>query len=751
MPPADSNKHDFPKPLESRNSAAALPPSRNALLESSGWRGAPLPPVLSAAPNALGLLKALRRRWPLAVSCGLALATVAAVGTWYFPGLARSGAYSLVKVSATQPKLVFAGNESGWDFEKYQKTQAALVRHRAVLEAALREPEVAAACSGADLTEKVENLERDLVVDFTAGPEVMRITLKGERGGELVKVVEAVTREFLQESAHREQAERTLRLERGTAATSKYEEELRQKRQALREQTGSYDNSDPNTATGREFLSRQQLASAEADLLAARSELAKLQAELETRHRKDPNAEPVIPAYLIEEQVEAHLQKDALIEKKIQRMAVLEEEINETGRVAKEAEARTVQQRRELAKLKAELDGRREQLRESAVKFLQAKAKGDAQADTAKMSERVTVLQEQEKQLAARTKRLNEEINGKGGVDLAPLRAEVAKAEDVFKKVAEQAKALQVELDAPPRVTALQEAVVAPRDTKRQVQLAGLAGLGTFGCVLLGIAFREFRSRRIGTLDDVSQGLGMRLLGAMPKLPDRIRRRLGEPNGKEDFHWHHRLNESIDVTRTLLLHESQAESLQVVLVTSALEGEGKTSLASHLAASLARAGRKTLLLDSDLRKPAAHKLFDLPLEPGLSELLCGEVPVTEVIRPTRLSRLWLISAGICDGHATQALAQENVQGIFEELRGQFDYVIIDSSPVLPVADTLEIAPYTDGVILSILRDESQLPTVYAAGQRLSSLGVRVLGAVVSGTRGDTYGTEYQNVMQTAAR
>src|SRR5262249_42491525 len=153
-----------------------------------------------------------------------------------------------------------------------------------------------------------------------------------------------------------------------------------------------------------------------------------------------------------------------------------------------------------------------------------------------------------------------------------------------------------------------------------------------------------------------------------------------------DFYWHNLLNEAVDVTRTMLVHAAQADGLQIVMVTSALEGEGKTSLASHLAASLARSGRKTLLIDGDLRKPAAHRPFALPLEPGLCELLRGEVHPGDAIQPTRLSRLWLVPAGAWDSHATQALSQGNLQGIFAQARGQFDFIVIDSSPVLPLAD-----------------------------------------------------------------
>ncbi|HJT77889.1 MAG TPA: CpsD/CapB family tyrosine-protein kinase, partial [Gemmataceae bacterium] len=157
-----------------------------------------------------------------------------------------------------------------------------------------------------------------------------------------------------------------------------------------------------------------------------------------------------------------------------------------------------------------------------------------------------------------------------------------------------------------------------------------------------------------------------------------------------------------------------------------------------------RGGHKTLLVDADLRRPSAHRLFDLPGEPGLGELLRGEAAVADAVQPTRVSRLWLVPAGSGDGHTPQALAQEGVEQIFEELRGQFDYVVLDACPVLPVADALLLARHADGVILSVLRDASRLPRLHAACQRLAMLGVRVLGAVVSGARGDAYTATYHD-------
>jgi capsular exopolysaccharide synthesis family protein len=269
--------------------------------------------------------------------------------------------------------------------------------------------------------------------------------------------------------------------------------------------------------------------------------------------------------------------------------------------------------------------------------------------------------------------------------------------------------------------------------------MAGMAGFGVFGLVLVGLVLFESRKRRIFAAEDVSQGLGMNLVGTLPLLPPQVSRAVNGEAAPSDAHWQNVMAESVDVIRTVLLHSARTESLRVVMVTSAESGEGKTSLASHLAASLARAWRKTLLIDGDLRSPAAHQQFDLPLEPGFSELLRGDAEVDDVVRPTAVSRLWVMPAGKWDSHAIQALAQEEVRAFFDRLRMEYDFIIIDACPVLPVADSLLLGPHADAALFAVMREVSRSPAIYAAQQRLASLGVRTLGAVVIGEKPETYG------------
>jgi capsular exopolysaccharide synthesis family protein len=358
----------------------------------------------------------------------------------------------------------------------------------------------------------------------------------------------------------------------------------------------------------------------------------------------------------------------------------------------------------------------------------------------------VAVLQAYQEALTKDVDRLTEELKttSQGGLDLEKDREAIAISAEVARKVGAEVEAVSVEQGAPDRVQRLAEAKVPKRrDETKKIKAGGVAALGAFAFALLGVSFWEFLARRVDTPDELVSGLGMKLVGALPALPGRSRRA-----SLADQHWRSVLVESVDATRTLLLHASRLEAVRVVMVTSAVKGEGKTSLSCHLATSLARAGHRTLLVDCDLRSPATHRPFDLPRGPGLCEILRGELEPADVIRETHALGLDLLAAGQGDALALQAIARNGLQPIFKTLEAHYDFIIVDTPPILPVVDSLLIGQNVDGVVFSVMRDVSRLPQVHAAYERLAGLGAKMLGVVVSGVSSDSYRSHYYTVAQT---
>lgn len=752
MPNSDSN-HMASTPIVMPGGPSSVPALPAPPGAGATYQTVPASQELTAGT----ILQAFRRRWLTALLLATLGGVLAGAATWYLVP-SKYTASAILHVASHAPQ----GLLSSWlgvdDFANYQRTQAALVKSRLVINAALRKPEVAELAEVRDRVDPVGWLEKGLKVDTNLGPELLRVTLNGDNAEETALLVNAVTMAYIHEVVNKDRSRQQDRFDQLQENYRKYEDTLRRKRRMLKQLEESLGVEDPKTTEMRYGAELQKLTAIQTELRQTRGELARATQEaaaLQVRQNDPPEI------HLTDIDLEDFLAKDPTYQKYLAKQAQVEEDIElinntATGRARSESLAA---KRGQVESLLAAMKNRRGEVRVQVEGQLKAKAQAEVRANLEKLRDRAAGLREAEKtgllevsKQEAEVKRLALALKSpdKATAELETLRSEVGQTEALLKRINDQLDLLKVEPPAPSRVSLVEAAEVPQtKNEDRQMKFAGMAAFGTFGLVLLGVTLLECRTRRVYGADDVVQNLGLALVGTLPTLPAQARLALPTAKTARDVYWQNLLTESVDAIRTQLLHAAQTESLGVVMVTSALGGEGKTSLASHLATSLARAWRKTLLVDCDLRNPGAHKQFGQELEPGFSEVLRGESEADDVVRPTPVSRLWMISAGRWDSHAIQALAQEAVRGIFDRLREQYDFIVIDSSPVLPVADALALGQNVDAVILAVLRDVSRLPTVAAAHHRLATLGIRVFGTVVIGAGGDVPGLTYQYPKQTA--
>ena len=237
----------------------------------------------------------------------------------------------------------------------------------------------------------------------------------------------------------------------------------------------------------------------------------------------------------------------------------------------------------------------------------------------------------------------------------------------------------------------------------------------------------EYQAHRLNTSNEVGSKAGLRVLGTVPNLSAMSRKSVSQAGVMQGV-----LAESLDSIRTMLLQQSREDAPQIILITSAGDREGKTTVASHLAASLARSGRRTLLVDGDVRSPTVHLVFDAAGDPGLCEILRGEVEFAAAVQPTPVDGLMFIPGGQCDYNAIAALSKVVLGDALQKAREQFEFIVIDAAPVLTYADTLLVGGHVDAAVLSVRRDVSKIQKVNDARERMESVGIRVLGAVVNG-------------------
>jgi capsular exopolysaccharide synthesis family protein len=377
----------------------------------------------------------------------------------------------------------------------------------------------------------------------------------------------------------------------------------------------------------------------------------------------------------------------------------------------------------------------RARLRRGLEAKLRRRAEAEARLLAAHHEEREALLKRQYEVIRQEVEDLRQAADriGLAAIAYETERGEIEQAESVIKSLRVERERLEVERQSNARRVTVEVEATPPhtRNRKSQVLAAGASGLAFFLAGALGIAYRDCRARRIYSRAEVVHGLGLRVIGSLPvrgrqRPVGRARR-----NAKHAYSAH-LWREAINGVRTVLLYEASQQPLRVVLVTSAGPLEGKTTLASQLAVSIAAAGRQTLLIDADLRRPVLHHAFQVTQGPGLSEALGGERTVAAVVRPTTSPGLWLLPAGAFSERIPELLAQDRLRVLLEPLRSRYDFIVIDSSPVLPVNDALLIGQHVDAVLLSIRADRSRVPMVQEAYERLRALNIPVLGTVLNG-------------------
>ncbi len=283
------------------------------------------------------------------------------------------------------------------------------------------------------------------------------------------------------------------------------------------------------------------------------------------------------------------------------------------------------------------------------IKELQIEMASDSPNDRVTDPDRLEIQRKTlEAQLETDQKNLDEVASqtanlGSASAQLEGLDQEIKEEERAREKKQEQVDEVSMALKLPSRVRVLNDATV-PDAPSALIRILVAAFGGIIGFVLgagtvLGV---EYQAKRLNNSSELSTQVGLRVLGTVPNL-ETLSRAKGL-NGASAMQGILRA-ESVDSIRTMLLRQSRDENPHVIVVTSAGDREGKTTVASHLAASLARAGRRTLLVDGDLRAPTVHAMFSAALEPGLSEMLRGEVDFEGAIQPTPVDGLMLVAAG----------------------------------------------------------------------------------------------------------
>ena len=191
------------------------------------------------------------------------------------------------------------------------------------------------------------------------------------------------------------------------------------------------------------------------------------------------------------------------------------------------------------------------------------------------------------------------------------------------------------------------------------------------------------------------------------------------------------LAESCRTIRTNLMFMSPGQNLHTLLVTSAGPSEGKTILSSNLAYTMASAGKRTVLVDTDMRRPRVHKMFQLEQRGALAAALIGEVPFEQAVQPSGYPNLDIVPLGPVPPNPAELIDSAAFSKLLEWLRARYDRVLFDSPPTMAVTDASILAQYVDGVLMVAREDKTNRHALRQALRTLQTVNARVLGFVLN--------------------
>ena len=243
--------------------------------------------------------------------------------------------------------------------------------------------------------------------------------------------------------------------------------------------------------------------------------------------------------------------------------------------------------------------------------------------------------------------------------------------------------------------------------------------------LLVGFFF-EYFDNRIRTLDEIQTHLRLPALGMLPMVRDKpdAAKLLAERESP-------RFTESLRALRTNVIFSTAESASRSLVVTSTGPNEGKTAVSSHLAAALAETGLRVLVVDGDMRKPRLHEALGIAQEPGLSNLIVGSSKASQVVVKTSVAGLWALPAGRIPPNPAELLGSPRFRDFLLSLRDHFEWVIIDTPPVMAVTDASVIAHRASGVIFVVGSDMVSRDHAAIALEQLERANGKLLGAVLN--------------------
>ncbi len=386
-------------------------------------------------------------------------------------------------------------------------------------------------------------------------------------------------------------------------------------------------------------------------------------------------------------------------------------------RAVKENQAR-------LKAIREKIDNRKQKVIDTALGNLRTQYTSQLSSLTESLLEVQTKLNEQEAQL----KDLQSAIN-----TITTLQEEEEGVRDRLDRIDSSLMELRPIARRAQRISIYDTARTPRERAQPQWKIMLPAGFLLSLIVGFGLTFLlEFMDTSVKSPSDIARKVDLPLLGIVPHSDD-IDEDIRDLRLTFMTHPHSPIVEAFRQIRASLVFSGPAEQRRSMLVTSPLPGDGRTTVAMNLGASLARSGQKVLVVDTNFHRPGIHKLFPECPKAGLSATLTGQAAWTDMVHEVE-ENLAVINAGQLPDNPAELLGSERMRNIIAEMTAQYDHVFFDSAPCLVVTDPAVLSTLVDGVIMVVRAGENTYGVVQRNRNMLVKVGARVNGAVLNGVR-----------------
>ena len=398
--------------------------------------------------------------------------------------------------------------------------------------------------------------------------------------------------------------------------------------------------------------------------------------------------------------------------------------------------AREAELTRELAELSQEFGQRHPRMvsAQAELASLESRMQSEIRQITGRLRDEAQVLRSREAALQSNIERLQGQLatRGESEIELEALQRELNGDRELLETYLGRLKEIESQQKAQQPDARIIATAVVPEEPAYPNRLL-IFGLAFFGATLLGsmaVFGLESLDHTYRSSEQIEDQLGLATLGLVPLITN-LDRRYGRPEDYVLDNPNSPFGEAMRSLRTAMLLTSAGAPPNTLLMTSSVPGEGKTSIAMCLARINARAGRKTLLIDCDLRRPRLHELTGISNQSGLSDLLLRQRELDDVLLADDRSGAAFITAGPSVPDPAALLASDRMRRLLKDASASYDLVILDSPPVLSVSDARVLSQLVDKTVFLVHWGSTRRHDVMMGVKQLIEAGADMAGIVLS--------------------